>query len=325
MRRPVVLFVLGMGRSGTSALTRVLSLCGGALPDKLMGANEGNPRGYWEPRTAIYLNNRILYRHGSSWADPSLRLQEGVVVDPEATAAGIAEIGAFLTTLPAAPLVIVKDSRLSLLSELWLKAAHRAGFDVGAVIPVRHPHEVIRSSQAAFGTSPELASALWLKYNLLSERNTRAVPRVFVEYTNLLGDWRREITRISAALKIDLSAADESAIDEFLTADLRRQRYSGPVPEPFGAGWMAAVYEVLGAAARDEPWNESALDRVFEAYSTSQRGFRMSFEDFRDNFNGVLERPLVNRAHHSVLGTPYLNGMLNHTYTKRFFRTVRRK
>ncbi len=42
--RPVILFVLGMGRSGTSALTRVLSLCGGTLPAKLVGANAGNPR-----------------------------------------------------------------------------------------------------------------------------------------------------------------------------------------------------------------------------------------------------------------------------------------
>ena len=30
--KPVALFVLGIGRSGTSALTRVLSLCGAALP-----------------------------------------------------------------------------------------------------------------------------------------------------------------------------------------------------------------------------------------------------------------------------------------------------
>ena len=36
--RPVALFVLGLGRSGTSALTRVLSLCGAALPAGLLGA-----------------------------------------------------------------------------------------------------------------------------------------------------------------------------------------------------------------------------------------------------------------------------------------------
>jgi hypothetical protein len=64
--RPVLLFVLGMGRSGTSALTRVLSLCGAALPPGMLGADAGNPRGYWEPRAALGINERFLYRHGSS-------------------------------------------------------------------------------------------------------------------------------------------------------------------------------------------------------------------------------------------------------------------
>ncbi|HNA50429.1 MAG TPA: sulfotransferase family protein, partial [Mycobacterium sp.] len=58
--RPTILFVLAMARSGTSALTRVLSLCGAALPAGMLGANKGNQRGYWEPRESIYLNLRIL-------------------------------------------------------------------------------------------------------------------------------------------------------------------------------------------------------------------------------------------------------------------------
>ncbi len=57
---------------------------------------------------------------------------------------------------------------------------------------------------------------MWLKYNLLAERNTRALPRVFVDYANLLEDWRREVKRISAALAIDLSTRNESAIEQFL-------------------------------------------------------------------------------------------------------------
>ena len=129
--------------------------------------------------------------------------------------------------------------------------------------------------------SPELSSALWLKYNLLAERHTRALPRVFVDYANLLDDWRREITRISAALAIDLNTRDEGAIEEFLTPDLRRQRHCGPVTDRFGTDWMSAVYEALRAAARDEPWDGSALDRVFEAYRASEHGFRTAFEDFR--------------------------------------------
>ena len=216
----------------------------------------------------------------AAWFDPSLRLQEEGAFDAKEKAACIAEIGAFLTTLPAAPLVVIKDPRITVLSGVWFEAARLAGFDVAAVIAVRHPQEVIASVAARGGASPEFSSALWLKDNLLAERHTRALPRVFVEYANLLDDWRREIKRISAALAIDLNTRDEGAIEEFLKPDLRRQRHCGPVTELFGTDWISAVYEALRAAARDEPWDGSALDRVFEAYRASEHGFRTVFEDF---------------------------------------------
>ncbi len=133
---------------------------------------------------------------------------------------------------------------------------------------------------------------MWLKSNLLAERHTRAVPRVFVEYANLLEDWRREVKRISAALPIDLNTQDEGAVEEFLTPDLRRQRDCGSVTEFFGTDWMSAVYEVLRAAALDEPWDASVLDRVFEAYRASEHDFRTAFEDFRQRSNRVRARLL---------------------------------
>jgi hypothetical protein len=285
--RPVALFVMGLGRSGTSALTRVLSLCGGTLPAPLLGASGSNPLGHWEPRVALDLNDAILYRHGSSWFDPTLRLQEDGAFDAEENAACIAEIGAFLATLPAAPLVLIKEPRITALSIVWFEAARLAGFDIAAVIAVRHPQEVIESLAARDGASPELSSALWLKYNLLAERHTRDLGRVFVEYANLLDNWRREVTRIAAALAIDLNTRDEGAITEFLKQDLRHQRHSGPVTELFGIDWISTVYEALRAAARDEPSDGCALDRVFEAYRLGERGFRTAFEDFRDHFNGA--------------------------------------
>jgi len=267
----------------------------------LLGANPANPRGLWEPRKAVQINNAILHRRGSGWHDPSLRLQTEWVFDADEEAACIAEIGAFLTTLPAAPFVIVKDSRIALLSGVWFEAARQNGFDVAVVIPARHPHEVIASLVARDGTATELASALWLKYILLSERYMRAVPRVFVEYANLLDDWRREMARISAALSVDLSARDEGAIDEFLTADLRRHRHCGPVTDPFGADWVSTVYEVVGAAARGQPWDQSTLDRVFEQYRASERGFRLASENCRAHFRGALDRSLAHRVYHRAV------------------------
>jgi hypothetical protein len=294
--RPVALFVLGMPRSGTSALTRVLSLSGATLPAGMLGADSGNPRGYWEPRKVLRLNNSILLRHGSGTYDPSLRLQEEDALNDKEKAAYVADIRAYLTTLPAAPVVIIKDLQITALSEVWFEATRQAGFDVAVVIAVRHPQEVGASLAKLMRARPELSSALWLKYNLLAERHTRGIPRVFVEYSNLLDDWHLELKRIAATLGIDLSIRDDAAIGEFLKADLHRQRHSGPVPELCGGDWMSATYEALHAEARDEPLDESALDRVFYEYRATERDLRTAFEDFRHHSNNMfvrISRPFV--------------------------------
>jgi hypothetical protein len=130
---------------------------------------------------------------------------------------------------------------------------------------------------------------LWLKYNLLAEKDTRGLPRVFVDYANVLDDWRREVKRISDILPIDLDDSDASGVEEFLEPGLRRERECGPLIEPFGTDWLAVVHEALRSAARDEPVDESALDRVFGAYSASEHGFRTMLNDFHGQFN-VLYR-----------------------------------
>ena len=288
--RPTAVFVLGMARSGTSALTRVLSLCGGTLPAGMVGADANNPLGYWEPRTAIMLNEKIMRRHGSSWYDPTLRLQEEGVFDADENAACLAEIGAFFTSLPAAPLVVIKEPRITALSGVWFEAARQAGLDIAVVIAVRHPQQVIPSCAKYVHTTPELSSALWLKYNLLAERHTRGLPRVFVDYANFLEDWHGEIKRISRALEVDLDNREEDTIDEYLTADLRRNGDSGPVKDFFGADWISTVYKALSAAARDEPWDEDTLDRVFESYRASERDFRTAFEDSHAQSNRWMRR-----------------------------------
>ena len=108
---------------------------------------------------------------------------------------------------------------------------------------------------------PDLSSALWLKYTLLAERHTPNLPRVFVDYANLLDDWRRGIKRISAALAIDLNTRDEGAVEEFLRPDQRHQRHCGRVTEPFGTDWISAVYETLRGSARRAVGSDCAGSR----------------------------------------------------------------
>ena len=285
--RPVALFVLGNGRSGTSALARVLALCGAALPPGLLGATSENPRGFFEPRAVIHLNQAILHDHSSSGYDMALTPHQDGVFDVEKNATWVAKTRDYFSGLPVAPLVVIKEPKTTAAAGIWFEGARQAGFDVAAVVAVRHPDEIIGSlekranQQNYVDSSPELTCAWWLKYSLLAERDTRGVPRVFVEYANLLEDWRREVKRISTALAVDLDVKDEAAVDEFLTPSLRHHQTGGSVTEPFGTDWITTVYEGLAAAARDEPLDEFALDRVFAAYGASERGFRQAFDDSR--------------------------------------------
>src|SRR5512146_569597 len=63
------ILVLGMHRSGTSAVARVLNLCGASLGGELLPAKEDNERGFWENRAILALHERFLAEVGSSWHD----------------------------------------------------------------------------------------------------------------------------------------------------------------------------------------------------------------------------------------------------------------
>ena len=56
-------------KSGTSALTRVMSLLGVDLPKHLVEAAAGNETGHWEPQRLVELNDQMLAEAGTLSAD----------------------------------------------------------------------------------------------------------------------------------------------------------------------------------------------------------------------------------------------------------------
>jgi len=279
-----LIIIFGMGRSGTSALTRVLSLCGACLPEKLLAPNEANPKGYWEPLEALTVNDAFLFRCGVTWFDPTLRLQGELIVDYQERELYTEQIRAFLQACPDEPLLVIKEPRVVAVSDFWFEAARRAGLGVKIIIPVRHPEEVAASLATRDGLSFELSTVLWLKYNLLAERQSRRLPRVFVEYSELLNDWRRQIARISEALSIDLSRSDEAAIDAFLSDDLHRHKHVAPPADLFGQTWTARVYSSFCSASRGSALDFHLLDEIFWAFGACERTFRIALDEYRTRF-----------------------------------------
>lgn len=279
-----LIFVIGMCRSGSSALTRTVSLCGANLPQRLLGCGRGNPKGHWEPLDALELNDRILFENGANWYDPTLRLQSGIKLRNEKREQYLEMIRGFLDGCTVQQLLVIKEPRITALTEFWFEAARRAGIGMKIIIPLRHPNEVAASLATRDGLPFELSGVLWLKYNLLAERQSRLLPRVFVEYSNLLGNWRREITRINAGLSLDLCDPDTGAIDEFLSEDLYHERYYGPPRDVFRQPWISGVYATLSAAARGEAVDTKLIDNGFDAFGPHEKAFRVALNQFHAMF-----------------------------------------
>ena len=67
---PNAVIVLGMHRSGTSAVAGALGVLGVNLGERLVQAQADNPKGYWEHADAVQLHERLLAALGSAWEDP---------------------------------------------------------------------------------------------------------------------------------------------------------------------------------------------------------------------------------------------------------------
>lgn len=245
--------VLGMHRSGTSAVTQLLALAGARLPENVMPADQHNAKGYFEPWRIATFNDRRLRAGGSSWDDifafpysPLAPREERTWLN-EASALFEQEFG-------GAPLPLMKDPRVTVLLPFWRTVL--AELEVGArcVIPVRHPLAVAGSLAKRNGFPLEKSLLLWTAYMLAAEAYTRDLPRVFVSYDALLGDWRAEVARIEAAHGAALprlTAKAGKAIDAFLTPDLRHNPGEGDLLAATQMGPIAhKVYAWCMAAAR---------------------------------------------------------------------------
>jgi hypothetical protein len=285
-----LIFVLGMGRSGTSAITRVLSLCGAALPEPLLCPNEGNPAGYWEPADGLKLNDAFLERHGSNWYDPRLAPPEPTAIDSSEGRPFVENIAAFLNRYVTEPLLVIKEPRITALTDFWFSAARRQGFSIAVVVAVRHPAEVGASLATRDGVPIELANTLWLKYNGLAEMSTRDIPRVFVEYPNFLTDWTTEVDRIAGALRIDLSARKEREINAFLSADLRHNRAETDERDPKRTE-VERVYAMLSLAARDVSFSGIEVQNLVAAHKLSSEALK-AVQQFAGRFSPTFSAAL---------------------------------
>lgn len=215
-----------MHRSGTSALTRVLSLSGAELPARLLSPMPGNPLGFWEPEEVAMLNDELLAAIESRW-DNVLAVGD----NDRAWAVRDGFLDRACTILaddfPAGDVLVIKDPRISILARFWSLALKTIEIRPTFVIMVRNPLDVAASLLERNRIPIRKALVLWTSYMIAVERDTRAHRRLFVRYDDLLDDWRPVLDRVEAALGQSLprrTPESARAIEAFLSASHRHHQ-----------------------------------------------------------------------------------------------------
>ena len=261
--------VVGMHRSGTSALTRAISLMGAELPRTVMPATQSNAAGHWEPEPIQILNDEMLEAAGSSWSDwrplPVLSEPERSAFQCRAREILAAETG-------QADLIVLKDPRFSRLLPFWTEALDACGFAVRFVIALRAPAEVA-ASLLVRDRMPEVFGRLcWLRYVLEAEAGTRGAPRAVVTYDALMADPVSVMRKVGEVIDVPWPrepADAASALRGFLNAELRHHR-GGVTPDD----WTARAWSLLQACPPAGPEADArreldALRAAFDAASSS--------------------------------------------------------
>ena len=167
---------------------------------------------------------------------------------------------------------------------LWAEAASDAGREIRYLSMLRHPAEVVSSrttyyahySRAAEGPRQQASLNLmrWLNTTLVCERETRGAVRSFVDYADLLKDWRPILSRVGTELGLRYDPPVEVVphpVDGFIDPDLRRHDPSwDDVPVPHALREMAqqawASYSTLVDSGGTDPAAEARLDELAEDY-----------------------------------------------------------
>lgn len=227
MDRSRVVVVLGMHRSGTSVVARGLEVLGIRLGDNLYPPAADNPKGFWEDRDFLGINEELLACIGSG--SERLGLLDWNL--PESTEiASIGDRGEKIIREKCAQYASwgFKDPRTARLLPFWQPIFERVGCDVCYVIAMRNPLSVVQSLFKRNGLGKAKSFYLWLEHLLPAISKTTASKRVVVDYDRLLESPEAQLARI--ALMLGFAAPESLSLaayeKEFLESGLRHARYT---------------------------------------------------------------------------------------------------
>jgi O-antigen biosynthesis protein len=260
--RPDPVFILGMHRSGTSALSGALEPLGLTVGKSVMPphAGQGNPKGFYENLPLTKLHDKFLKSIGSSWAEPKPVNQERW--EGRRARRFREKLLQLLIEEFGGDRPLIKDPRMCRLMPLWIPLIQEYFPRAGFVLPIRHPVEVAHSLRQRDQLTLDEGLKLWVVHVLEGERNTRGFPRQFTTYDQLVQSPAETVLRLAKNLGLsenEAAAAASRQIDSNL-------RHHAELPWPEGEPCQDLTLGIYQALVSDQAGKEEKLDRLRQEY-----------------------------------------------------------
>ena len=268
MKNSKLIVVLGMHRSGTSAITRGLEVLGVNLGDNLYPAESGNPKGFWEDNEFLAINEQLLASIGSNsdqlglmnWKTPRQPNIEPIRLRAE----NLVRKKCIKNSVWA-----FKDPRTARLLDFWQSIFDCVGCNSHYIIATRNPISIVESLRKRNGYDSEKVFYLWLEHMISAILSTKGNKRIVVSYDRLLDDPDFELSRV--ARSFDLADPEGPALaiygQEFLERALRHTLFSARdlKYQPNVPSQAIIAFDWLEHLADDtiQP-NISAIEEVFD-------------------------------------------------------------
>jgi O-antigen biosynthesis protein len=240
------ILVLGMHRSGTSAVTRLINMMGAYFgPEGIaLNTSERNPKGFWERKDVVAINDEALQLSSAAWNrvlqfDPDLLRRS--------TDSGLPDrVSRLVLGLDANRPWVLKDPRLCLTLPLW-----RAALEVPLVVLVhRCPVEVAHSLRRRDRIPLNIGIALWEYYWRSAVAHCRDLPTLYVSHAELMRDPNAVSSHIFDGLSAHgvtgLRKPSAAEVEAFVDPDLYRNRSDASAVSAHLNGVQLQLLDLLG-------------------------------------------------------------------------------
>ena len=177
------ILVLGMHRSGTSALSGTLNILGAYLGLHVALPAPDNPKGFFENVQMTALNDTLLMAYGNGWDDENMesiishRLSQEIIEIVKKTISSI---------MGDHEIISIKDPRIMILFPYYRQALKELGYKVHLIKTIRNQQGVINSLVNRNNFTEEKSAALLKKYEYeISKHISSKVATIkFEEFVN---------------------------------------------------------------------------------------------------------------------------------------------